>query len=206
MQIDPSGLSSRDAYHLMITAIVPRPIAFVSTVDAAGRTNAAPFSYFTGVSSSPPSLLICSGRRRGVMKDTERNIVETGEFVVNVVVPQILDAVVIAGADHAPSISEIELAGLRTAPGTKVKAPVLLDSPVNMECRLMQVVEAAGAAIIVGEVVWMHLHDDLLVASRAARSEPGAQVIDAGRLAPIARLGGDLYARLGEIFERKRTP
>jgi flavin reductase (DIM6/NTAB) family NADH-FMN oxidoreductase RutF len=201
MQIDPASLSRKETYHLMISAIVPRPIAFVSTVDGEGRTNAAPFSYFTGVSASPPALLICSGSRRGGVKDTCRNILETGGFVVNVVVEGLMDAVVIGGADHAPDTSEIEMAGLRTAPGVKVAAPLLADSPVSMECRLMKSVEAAGTSILVGEVVWFHVRDDLMAGA------PGSpRVIDAARLAPIARLGGDSYCRLGAIFERAGRP
>ena len=199
MQIDPSTLSRRDGYHLMISAIVPRPIAFVSTRDPSGTTNAAPFSYFTGVSSSPPSLLICSGRRREGLKDTERNIIATGEFVVNVVVPEIMEAVVIGGTDHPPHVSEIDLAGLTTSPGVKVKAPRILESPVNLECRLSQVVEVAGSAIIIGEIVWIHVRDDLMIPGG-----DGPGVIDAGRLRPIGRLSGDLYASLGEVFERRR--
>jgi len=199
MQIDPATLSKRDGYFLMISAIVPRPIAFVTTADAKGRTNAAPFSYFTGVSASPPSLLICSGRRRGGMKDTQRNIVDTKQFIVNVVVDEIMDGVIIGGTDHPPGVSEIDLAGLKTAPGVKVKAPRLTESPVNLECRLMEVFEVGGSAIIVGEVVWMHVRDDLLVESPSTDQTP---VIDAARLAPISRLGGSDYARLGEIFER----
>jgi len=199
MQIDPSALSRRDGYHLMVSAIVPRPIAFVSSTGASGRTNAAPFSYFTGVSSSPMSLLICSGRRKEGVKDTQRNIIETGEFVVNAVVEELMDAVVIGGTDHPADISEIELAGLRTAPGVKMRGPLLIDSPINMECKLTQAVEVAGSAILVGEIVWMHVRDDLLADAPAT-----SPVIDASRLKPIARLGGDLYARLGEVFERRR--
>jgi len=204
MQIDPSSLSRRDGYFLMISAIVPRAIAFVSTVSPDGRTNAAPFSYFTGVSSSPPTLLICSSRRRDGMKDTHRNIAETREFVVNVVVEEIMDAVVIGGTDHPPDISEIELARLRTAPGVKVKAPLLVDSPVNLECRLSQTVEVAGTAILIGEIVWMHLRDDLVVERAAPGEGPPSKVIDVAKLKPIARLGGDEYATLGHIFERTR--
>ena len=204
MQIDPTILSRRDGYHLMISAIVPRAIAFVSTTNGKGRTNAAPFSYFTGVSSSPPTLLICSSRRRDGLKDTHRNIVETGEFVVNVVVQEIMDAVVIGGTDHPPDVSEIDLASLRTGPGVKVRAPILLDSPVNMECRLSQTLEVAGTAILLGEIVWMHVRDDLVAERPAAGGGPPSMVIDVGRLKPVARLGGDDYAPLGEIFERKR--
>ena len=204
MQIDPATLSRRDGYHLMITAIVPRAIAFVSTTDPAGLTNAAPFSYFTGVSSSPPTLLICAARRREGLKDTHRNILATGEFVVNVVVEEIMDAVVIGGTDHPPDVSEIELASLRTGPGVKVKAPLLLDSPVNMECRLTQVLEVAGSAVIVGEIVWMHVRDDLIVETPSASGAPACRVIDVARLKPIGRLGGDCYMKPGVVFEKKR--
>ncbi len=200
MQIDPSRLSRRDGYRLMISSIVPRAIAFVSTSDRSGRTNAAPFSYFTGVGTSPPSLLICAGKRRNGFKDTQRNIVETREFVVNAVVEEIMDAVVISGLDHEAGVSEIDLAGMRTAPAVKVRAPLIADSPLNMECRLMNVFEVAGCAIIVGEVVWVHARDDLIL-----DVDGGAPVIDIARLKPIARLGGDQYARLGEVF-RKGKP
>ena len=200
MQIDPAGLSRRDGYALMISAIVPRAIAFVSTCDETGRTNAAPFSYFTGVSSSPPSLLICSGRRREGIKDTERNILETREFVVNIVVEEIMEGVLIGGTDHPPHVSEIELAGLTSAPSIKVKAPRIIESPVNLECRLTQVVEAAGSAIIIGEVVWAHVRDDLMISSGSG----GPGVIDVRKLKPIGRLGGDLYVTLGDIIERAR--
>jgi flavin reductase (DIM6/NTAB) family NADH-FMN oxidoreductase RutF len=201
MQIDPGSLSRRDGYFLMISAIVPRPIAFVTTQGRDGRTNAAPFSYFTGVSSSPPSLLICSGRRRDGVKDTERNIQETGAFIVNVVVEEMMDAVIIAGTDHPPDVSEIDLADLEVVPGVKVPAPRVVISPVSLECRLLQSIDVAGAAVMAGEVVWMHVRDDLLQRSPHCVTP----VIDPARLRPIARLGGDLYARLGEIFELTRA-
>ncbi len=199
MQIDTTALSRRDGYFLMISAIVPRPIAFVTTLGDNGVVNAAPFSYFTGVSASPPSLLICSGRRRHAAKDTHRNIVETKEFVVNVVVEEIMDGVIIGGTDHPPDVSEIDLAGLRTEPSVKVRPPRIAASPVNMECRLLEVAEVAGSAIIVGEVVCMHVRDDLVVDSKVS---PGSRIVDAAKLAPIARLADDDYARLGEVFTR----
>jgi len=203
MQIDPSTLSRANAYHFLISAIVPRPIAFVSTADARGHTNAAPFSYFTGVSSSPPSLLICSGRRRDGIKDTQRNIVATREFVVNVVVEEMMNAVAIAGVDHPPGTSEFEMTGLTPAPSVKVAAPRIAESPVNLECRLLEIHEVAGTAIIVGEVVWIHLRDDLVATSPDGAEGTSGHVIDIGRLRPIARLGGDGYTRLGEVFEKK---
>jgi len=199
MQIDASALSRRDGYFLMISAIVPRPIAFVTTLGDNGIVNAAPFSYFTGVSASPPSLLICSGQRRHAAKDTHRNIVASREFVVNVVVEEIMEAVIIGGTDHPPDVSEIELANLKTTPSARVRPPRIEASPVNMECRLIEVAEIAGGAIIVGEVVCMHVRDDLMIDSPTS---PGSRVIDARRLRPVARLGDDDYVRLGEVFTR----
>jgi len=200
VQIDPALLSRRDAYHFLITSIVPRAIAFVTTVNETGGTNAAPFSYFTGVGSSPPSVLICAGRRRESLKDTHRNIERTGEFVVNVVVEEIMGGVVIGGTDHPPDVSEIELARLATSPAVKISPPLIAASPINLECRRSHIFEAAGSAIIVGEIVWAHVRDDVL--DPAATSN--APLVDIAKLRPIGRLGGDLYARLGEVFERPR--
>lgn len=200
MQIDPTAFSRADGYYFMISAIVPRPIAFVTTVGPEGVVNAAPFSYFTGVSSSPPSLLICSGRRRDGLKDTERNIAASKEFVVNVVVEEMMEAVTIAGVDHPPHVSEIELAGLTALPSVKVAAPRVAESPVNLECRLLEIHEVAGTAIIVGEVVWIHVRDEVL-AARPEGAKGGVPLIDVLKLRPVARLGGSDYSRLGEVFE-----
>ena len=201
MQIDPATLSRRDGHFLMVSAIVPRPIALVTTMNNSGGTNAAPFSYFTVVSSLPLSLLICAGRRRGAAaKDTHQNIIDTKEFVVNVVVEEILAGVLIGGTDHPPGISEIEMAGLETAASVKVRSPRLTASPVNMECRLKQVVDIDGTAIIAGEVVWIHVRDDILMNPQEAGPAAGGPTFNVERLKPIARLGGDQYARLGEVF------
>ena len=194
MEIDPDHLDRRAAYKLMISVIVPRPIAFVSTVSAGGRPNLAPFSFFNGVSSRPPILMLAVGSRRTGRKDTWNNIEATGEFVVNVVVPEIVDAAVLSSGDYPPEVNEIELAGLTPIPSRRVKPPRIAESPVQMECRLEKLLEVAGTALILGRVLLYHVRDDLM--------EGGS--VDPSRLRAVARLGGDSFSFQGEIFSKPR--
>jgi flavin reductase (DIM6/NTAB) family NADH-FMN oxidoreductase RutF len=194
LEIDPDQLDRKSAYKLMISLIVPRPIAFVSTVSREGRTNVAPFSFFNGVSSHPPILMIAVGSRRTGRKDTWNNIEATGEFVVNVVVPEIVDAMVLAAGEYPPEVDEIRVAGLTPLASVRVKPPRIAESPVQMECRLEKLVEVAETAVILGRVVLYHVRDDLLEGGK----------VDPAKLQPVARLGDDLYSRLGTIFERFR--
>jgi len=194
LEIDPEHLDRKAAYKLMISVIVPRPIALVSTISAEGRTNLAPFSFFNGVSSQPPIVMLAVGGRRTGRKDTWNNIEATGEFVVNVVIPEIVDAMVVASGDYPPEVDEIDLTRLTRVPSRRVRPPRIGESPVQMECRLEKMEEVAGTALILGRVLLYHVRDDLL--------EGGG--VDPSRLRPIARLGGELYSRLGEIFEKPR--
>jgi len=194
LEIDPERLDRRAAYRLMISVIVPRPIALVSTISAEGRTNLAPFSFFNGVSSQPPIVMLAVGGRRKGRKDTWNNIEATGEFVVNVVIPEIVDAMVVASGDYPPEVDEIDLTHLTRVPSRRVRPPRIGESPVQMECRLEKLEEVAGTALILGRVLLYHVRDDLL--------EGGG--VDPSRLRPVARLGGELYSRLGEIFEKPR--
>jgi len=194
MEIDPQGLDRRAAYKLMISLIVPRPIAWVSTISPEGGVNLAPFSYFNGISSHPPILMIAVGARRGERKDTWRNIDLTREFVVNVVVPELVDAMVITSGEYPPEVDEFQRAGLTPAPSAKVRPPRIAESPVSMECTLEKIVEVEQTALILGRVVLYHVRDDLL--------SHGS--VDPTRLKPVARLGDDFYSYLGEVFERGR--
>ncbi|HVR84721.1 MAG TPA: flavin reductase family protein [Planctomycetota bacterium] len=195
MQIDPSGLSPRDRYRLMISCIIPRPIAFVTTLSREGISNLAPFSFFNGVTSDPPILsLSISTKRDGSKKDTWRNIEETGEFVVNVVVPELMDAVQIGARELPHNESELDLSGLATLPSVKVRPPRLADSPVQMECTLLKVVEVEETGLILGRVVLFHAREEVVEGGR----------VDPRRLTFIGRLGGDSYCRVSDIFERKR--
>src|SRR5262252_3193337 len=129
MEIDPSTLDRKAAYQLMISCIIPRPIAFVTTLSRQGVTNLAPFSFFNGVSSDPPIVSIAVATKRdGSKKDTWRNIEETGEYVINVVVPELMDAVIIGARELPHNVSELDLAKLSTLPSKKVKPPRLAAS------------------------------------------------------------------------------
>jgi len=194
LEIDPDRLDRRAAYRLMISVIVPRPIAFVSTVSAAGRANLAPFSFFNGVSSQPPIIMLAVAGRKTGPKDTWRNIEATGEFVVNVVVPEIVDAMVLASGDYPPEVDEIALTGLTPIPSVRVKPPRIGESPVQMECRLEKLVEVAGTALILGRVLLYHVRDDLMAGDG----------VDPSRLRAVARMGGESFSFQGEIFHKPR--
>ncbi len=150
MIVDPSSLSERDSYRLMISAFVPRPIAFISTRSLAGIDNCAPFSYSMGVSSSPMVLAVSVGERDGRPKDTARNILDTREFVVNLVTEAIVEKMNVASGDFAPSISEFPEVGLTPAPSDKVRPPRIAESPFNFECRLIRAVTVADNTVFFG--------------------------------------------------------
>ena len=196
MDIDPAALDRRSAYRLLISCVIPRPIAFVTTLSKQGVTNLAPFSFFNGVSSTPPIVSISVGSRKEGRKDTWVNIEETGEFVVNVVVPELMDGVIIGAKDLPHNVSELELAKLKTLPSAKVKPPRLADSPIQMECVRYKIVEVEGTALILGRVAMFHVRDEVF---REGRVDPRLMTF-------VGRLGDELYCRVTDIFERKREP
>lgn len=197
MKIDPESLDGRARYALLISAVVPRPIAFVTSVGAGGIVNLAPFSFFQGISSSPPTVMLSISRKRdGSRKDTWRNIEAGGDFVVHGVTDDLLDAVLVAAADWPEEVSEVEKAGLVLAPSDRVRTPRLAAARVAMECRLEALHEIHGVGLVIGEVLRVHADDALLV--------PGRPEIDNARYLPVARLGGDLYVRGGEVLRRPR--
>ncbi len=195
MQFDPAALPPREVYRLMISCIVPRPIAFVTTLSREGITNLAPFSFFNGVTSDPPVISIAMATRRdGSKKDTWRNIEETGEFVVNVVVPELMDAVIVGARELPHNVSELDLSKEPTLPSLKVKPPRLANSPVQLECTLLKIVEVEETGLILGRVVLVHAKDQVVSDGR----------VDPTRLPFVGRLGGDAYCRVTDLFERKR--
>ena len=141
MQIDPQTFE-HNFYRVLTGVVVPRPIAFVSTLSADGVPNLAPYSFFNAVCPDPPTIVFSSSRRAGSKaKDTLTNVEATGSFVVNVVVDEIAEAMNRTAAEFPVEVNEFEIAGLTEAPSVKVKAPRVAESPVNMECRLRQVVD-----------------------------------------------------------------
>ncbi len=198
MKIDPDTLEPREAYRLFITCIVPRPIAFVSTVSPEGVTNAAPFSFFGGVSSNPPMLAVSIGRRRGEEKDTARNIRATGEFVVNVVTEDLAGRMNQASASYAADVSEFDAVGLTPLPSDVVAPPRIAESPLHMECVAERTLEVgAGPNLLaIGRVVRFHIDDALYSEGE----------VDVEALRPVGRLGGPRYARVRDLFELERPP
>lgn len=197
MKIPVAALSKQEAYRLITGAVVPRPIAWVSTRAADGSCNLAPFSYFMALTESPPTIAVSIGRRRGDKKDSLRNIEASGEFVVNVVAEELAEAMNRCSGEYAPEVDEFEVAGLTPAPCDLVDAPRVAQSPINMECRLVQTVPIGSpqvATLVIGEVVQFHVRDDLYREG----------MIDQQRLRAIGRLAGNEYTRQGELFSMVR--
>jgi flavin reductase (DIM6/NTAB) family NADH-FMN oxidoreductase RutF len=204
VQFDPSALPPPVVYKILIGCVVPRPIAWVSSVDAAGVRNVAPFSYFMAITNDPPTIAFSSSpRREGLggrpgVKDTVRNVEAAGEFVVNVVDDPLAEAMNLTSGEYGPEVDEFALAGLTAAPGIKVKAPRVAEAPISMECRLVRIIPVgnAPAKLVLGEIVHFHVRDDLY--------DPLSGRLFMDRLRPVGRLAGDLYTHVHDIFEMKR--
>ena len=194
MFIDPKAVEQRHLHHFLISVIVPRPIAFVSTVGADGTHNLAPFSYFNLISSRPPLVGISVNRRTAGPKDTSRKVRETGDFVVNLVDEALSAQAVDASGEWAADVDEFALTGLTPVASEKVKAPRVGESPVSLECRLERIVDVGDTDLIIGEVVWAHVRDDVLRDGR----------VDPLLLKPVGRLGGDMYTVVREVFSKPR--
>ena len=200
MDLDPSSLSASQRYRWLISLVVPRPIAFVSTRAPDGTLNLAPFSFFTGVSSDPFLVAISVSQREGRPKDTAHNIAASGEFVVNAAGEVHAAAINRASGDWDPDIDEFALAGLTAAPSVKVAPPRVAEAAFALECRLERTivlgVSPRQTSLILGEVVWMHVQDAVLEDPRDG--EP--RLADPQRLRPLARLGRNLYTTLGSLL------
>lgn len=197
MQLDPQTFGN--FYRVLTGVVVPRPIAFVSTVSPEGVTNLAPYSFFNAVASNPPTIVFSSSRRAGHKeKDTLANVEATGEFVVNVVVDDIAEAMNRTAAEFPAAVSEFEVAGLTPAASVKIRPPRVAESPVNMECRLQQVINLGAGeqqhGLVIGEVVLLHIRDDLIDGHR----------INHHLLKPTGRLAGSMYCHTAEVFEMVR--
>jgi len=200
MLLDFSSLPAREVYGWMTSAIAPRPIAWVSTIAADGRTNLAPFSFFQGVTSNPPTLMFVPvNNRAGEPKDTVRNIRQVPEFVVHVVPFSLAEPMNASAATLPYGESEIEKFAIATVPSTKVRPPRVAAAPVAFECTLHQIVEIGqgplAAHVVFGRIHLVHVSDDVLGADGR---------IDAGKLDLIGRLSGDWYCRTTERFLVKR--
>lgn len=201
MIIDPDSLDNRGRYKLVIGSVLPRPIAWVSTADAAGRLNLAPFSYFTAVCPTPLTLLFCPGvHADGRKKDTWANIEQVPEFVINITNEDTAEQMNRCATLLPSGVSEFEWAGVTPVPSESVRVPRVAEAPIAFECVLDRIVVVSdrpgGGAAVLGQVRRIHVRDDLYHDGR----------IDAAALRPIGRLAGDAYTRLGEVFHMARIP
>lgn len=198
---DAAALNDGDRYKLLSGLIVPRPIGWVGTVDATGRYNLAPFSFFNMVSGTPPTVLFSPGITVRT-KDTLRNVMETGEFSLNVVTAETVGAMNITSAEYPPEVDEFAAASLTPVAADVIAAPLVVEAKANMECRVVRLVdigELPSATVVFGEVLRFHVAVDILDGTR----------IDHAALGAIGRMGGDTYTTTADsliVLKRPTRP
>jgi flavin reductase (DIM6/NTAB) family NADH-FMN oxidoreductase RutF len=199
MLFDFATVPPREAYKLLVSCVVPRPIAWVVSQDSAGVINAAPFSFFNAFSDNPAVIGFgCGPRPEGASKDTAANIRATGQFVVCLVPESAVHGMNTTAIDFPPGIDELAEAGLSTVASTRVKPPRIAESPVAMECETFQLVPAGRHTIVLGRVLAMHIRDDCML-------DPAKFYVDTPKLGLIGRMHGrGWYARTSDRFEVPR--
>ncbi len=198
-KIDPADIDRRQLYRLMVGSVVPRPIAWVSTISKEGDVNLAPFSFFTCVSHSPPMLSISVGTKGQAQKHTTRNILETQGYVIHVVVNGMEEEMNICAGNFPPEVNEFEEAGLEAIPSDLVPAPRIANAPVAMECQFRNLITTGEGDektnLVIGEVIRWHIREDVMVEDK---------YIDPVLLQPVGRLAGNHYCRTQDVFELQR--
>lgn len=199
LSIDPASLTERENYKFLIGSIIPRPIAFVTTISKDGVLNGAPFSYFNIVTSNPPMISLAIQRSEGRQKDTARNINDIREFVVHIVDEQNVEKINETAAALSPDQSEIELAQLTPVESMKISVPGVMEAKIRMECTLehsleLGGVDSPGCDLIIGKAVQFHIEKDIYEKGR----------INPRGLAAVSRLAGINYAKIGEMFSMER--
>ena len=196
IEIDPAQVERRQVYRMLVGSVVPRPIGWASTVDADGRTNLAPFSFFTVVCVVPPMISLTIARNPdGSEKHTLKNVRRTGEFCFNIVTEPVWKEMVDSANGFPEGDSEFDKTGLTPIPSVKIKPPRVAQVPIHFECKLHQVIELGPNRhpLVIGEVVFMHVDPACMTNG----------YIDMRKLNPVGRLNGFFYSTLGEILERK---
>lgn len=200
MRVEFAALAPRDAYQWMVSTILPRPIAWVSTISSTGRPNLAPFSFFQGITANPPTLMFVPlNTREGVKKDTLRNLEQVPEFVVNLVPHALAEMMNRTSASIPYGESEFEQFGVNPEPSRDVRPPRVAASPVAFECRLHQIVPVGegplAAHVVFGRILVAHVQDEILGADGLP---------DAARLDLVGRLGGEGYTTTRDRFSLRR--
>jgi flavin reductase (DIM6/NTAB) family NADH-FMN oxidoreductase RutF len=200
MIIDVSTADVVTVYRALVGLVVPRPIAWVTTVDSSGRVNLAPFSFFNAFGANPPIVVFSPTLRRdGSKKDTLLNVEDVGEFVVNAAVEELAEKMNSTSAELPRGQSESDRAGLTLAPSAKVRPPRVAESPVHLECIVRGIMSMGdgpiAANLVIGEVVLIHIEERVLDATGQ---------VDPRKLRAIARLGGSDYCRISDLFQMER--
>lgn len=195
MQINPALHSTADNYKLLTNLVVPRPIAWVTSLNKTGVVNLAPFSFFNAISSNPVYVMISVGiNGANNPKDTARNIQESGEFVINMVTEDLLEAMNISAAEFPPDQSELEAGQLTTVPSVIIRTPRVAETQVSMECQLFSTQTLGSSLLIIGEVVMFHVADELV-----------GPRLHINHFSPIGRLGSpSVYCHTTDRFDMPR--
>jgi flavin reductase (DIM6/NTAB) family NADH-FMN oxidoreductase RutF len=201
-EFDLSKLPPANRYNLLISLVVPRPIALVTSIDKQGVVNAAPFSFFNLMGNDPPIVALGVGKdesRRNGLKDTGYNIQQTGEFVINIVNEKIVNEVNTTSIDFPPDVDEAEIAGLTKIPSVKIRPPRIAESAANLECRHINTIEIRNTRIILGEIIYIHLKNEFI-----EFKENNFRILTE-LIKPIGRAHGrDFYTRTIDLFKVPR--
>jgi flavin reductase (DIM6/NTAB) family NADH-FMN oxidoreductase RutF len=200
MQYAAKELAPRDRYKLLISFVLPRPIAWITTIGPTGVINAAPFSFFNVFGEDPPLIMVAINKRPdGRLKDTWANIQRTGEFVVNLTDEPLAEAMHESSGDFPPNVGEPDYLGLKTAPSVDIKPPRLADAPWSMECKTWQVINVKDdRQLVIGEGLRFHIRDELW--------DPKAMRVHMERYHPVGRMFADRYCRTDDRMEFPAAP
>ena len=201
MEFNPDTLSSKAIYKLLTGSIIPRPIAWIATIDDAGTNNLAPFSYFNMVGDDPPHIMFSTRRDNNSNKDTLNNILATKQFVVNMVTEALAEQMNSTAQAVPAEVDEFQMVGVTPIPSSVVKPMRVKESPIQLECEMvhhyfLEDHKQGGACIVIGRVVRMHFDESVLLEDYKINMET---------YKPIARLAGSNYSKIGEVFSIKRS-
>lgn len=201
MEITPSSLPWQSIYKILVGSVVPRPIGWISTLSASGQRNLAPYSFFNVAGANPPHVLFCPMIRTkdSAEKDSLRNVRDTGEFVVNIVSGDLVEAMNLTSGEYSDDVDEFTLANLTPVPSITVKPPRVAESPIHYECKLVQIVklgdQPGAGSVVIGRVEHIHVADEYLI---------GGDKIDIPKLNTVGRLAGNAYSRVNDFFDLER--